>query len=245
MEGDPNYMVYTYGTYHLNIQNPYPQQKKKQSPLSNSNEMGPVLSEKGEERIKRSATTNTGNHLHRIPLLLRRVRRTMLLLFFPLFESSLLLRRFPVPGTGHVTAALSPQRRSGGDEMSLGDARYRALRAVLNTVLLVVHPRVCDVSALDGDISKENATGFRALQPKCFIGQTLLNANQDRRSSKQGFHNLRRGRRRVLLVSEQPSAFGDRASEQRARQFPLPPLLFLPRLWGFGHPVCGRDHGVP
>lgn len=84
-------------------------------------------------------------------------------MLFPLLEFLFLLRGFPVSGTSHITAVLSPQRRSGSDEMSLGVTGHGALRAVVNTVFLVLHLGVEGVTTLEGDVSEKNATRFRAL----------------------------------------------------------------------------------
>ena len=46
-------------------------------------------------------------------------------------------------------------------------------------------------------------------------------------------------------MSEYSGPLGDCGSEQRVRQLPLPTLLFLSGLLGFGDPVCGGDHGIP
>ena len=47
--------------------------------------------------------------------------------------------------------------------MSLGNARYRTLRAVLNAGVVILHLRVDDVTALDRNVSEKNAARFRAL----------------------------------------------------------------------------------
>lgn len=205
-----------------------------------------MLSEKSEDGIKRSTTTNTRNHLHRVPPLPRRFPRPILLVLFPLLKFSLLLRRPPGPSTCNVTAGLSLQRRSGCDEVSLRNTRYSALRAVVQIVILFLrlHLRMDAVPAFNGNISEKNATGLRALQPQCLVRQLLLDPNQNRWSSQQRLDDFPGGPRRVFLMSEYPGPFDDSGSEEGAGQFLLPTLLFFPHFWRFGDPVRGCDYGV-
>lgn len=209
-----------------------------------SNDICPMLSKKREDRIKRGAATHARNHLHWIPLFLCHFPCMVFVLLLPPFEFLFVIRRLLAASACDVTTVLR-HRRSGGDERSLRNTRYRALRTILHTVLLPKHLVLGWIAALDRNIPEKKSSGFRALQLKGVICQLLLNANQDRWPSKQGFDYLPGGLCRVLLVSEYSGPLGDCGSEQRVRQLPLPTLLFLSGLLGFGDPVCSGDHGIP